>query len=304
MDYILEVSNITKKYRNTAVLKNLNMQIPKGSIYGFIGKNGAGKTTLIRIITGLQNPTSGSYKLYGVPHDEKEVLAARRRVGAVVENPALYLDMTAEENLKQQAIILGLPSFDFIKELLKDVGLDNTGKKKVRTFSLGMKQRLSIAIALVGNPDFLVLDEPINGLDPQGIVAIREFLLNLNREKQITILISSHYLDELSKLATYYGFIENGQIVKEISAKELDRSLRKRTVIRVTDVKVLTQTLDELNIQYEIGSNNEAYVYSKFNITELAILLKEKNCEIESIRENDESVESFYVNLVGDDINA
>ena len=166
------------------------MHIPKGAIYGFVGRNGAGKTTLIRIICGLQEPSEGSYSINGIKNSEKSITTVRRKMGAVVESPAIYLDMTAADNLKQQCLILGVPPYDCIPEILKLVGLENTGKKRVRFFSLGMKQRLGIAIALVGNPDFLVLDEPTNGLDPQGIIEIRELILKLNRERQTTVLIS------------------------------------------------------------------------------------------------------------------
>mgnify|MGYP000769716626 CR=1 FL=1 len=214
------------------------MHVPRGAIYGFVGKNGAGKTTLIRLICGLQRPTSGSYRLYGSENTDKKILEAQRRIGAVVETPSIYLDMTAEENMKEQYYVLGLPSFEGIPQILKLVGLEDAGKKKAKDFSLGMRQRLGIAIALAGKPDLLVLDEPTNGLDPQGIVEMRELILKLNRERQITVLISSHILDELSRLATHYGFIDKGTIVKEITAEELENAthqeelpLPRRTVV-------------------------------------------------------------------------
>ena len=222
MDYVLRTNALSKKYKDYKALNGLSMNVPKGAIYGFVGKNGAGKTTLIRLICGLQEPTSGEYTLYGTRNTDKEILKARRRMGAVVVTPSIYLDMAAEDNLKQQYRILGLPSYDGLEDILKLVRLDKTGKKKAKHFSLGMRQRLGIAIALVGDPDFLVLDEPVNGLDPQGIIEMREIILKLNREQQITVLISSHILDELSRVATHYGFIDKGQMVKEISAKELD----------------------------------------------------------------------------------
>ena len=228
---MLQTNSLTKKYKNFQALNGLTMNVPKGSIYGFVGKNGAGKTTLIRLICGLQEPTSGDFTLYGIRNDSKDIIKSRRRMGAVVETPSIYMDMTAEENLKQQYLILGLPSYEGIPELLKLVGLENTGKKKAKNFSLGMKQRLGIAIALTGDPDFLVLDEPVNGLDPQGIVEMRELILKLNRERQITVLISSHILDELSRLATHYGIIDNGRMVKELSAEELDAACRKSKFI-------------------------------------------------------------------------
>ena len=208
MEYVLETNAIGKSYGHFKALSALSMHVPKGSIYGFVGKNGAGKTTLIRLICGLQDPSSGSYTLYGIRNDEKEIISSRRRLGAIVETPSIYMNMTAEENMKQQYRILGIPSLDGIRDTLKLVNLADTGKKKAGNFSLGMRQRLGIALALAGSPDFLILDEPINGLDPQGIIEMRELILKLNREQQITVLISSHILDELSRLATYYGFID------------------------------------------------------------------------------------------------
>ncbi len=299
MDYVLEAKALTKKYKNFKALDELTMKIPQGSIYGLVGKNGAGKTTLIRIICGLQNPTSGEYILYGKKSNSKGITKARRRIGAVVETPSIYLDMTARENLKQQFSILGMPSFDGIEDLLKLVGLENTGKKKAKHFSLGMRQRLGIAVALAGDPDFLVLDEPVNGLDPQGIVEIRELILKLNREFNITVLISSHILDELSKLATHYGFVDSGRVVKEISAKELENSCRKAIRIEVTDIKMLSLVLDELKIEYSIISDTGADIYSAVNVSQLVLKLSEKGCDVISMAERDESLEGYYINLVG-----
>lgn len=211
MEYVLKTNALSKTYKNFKALNGLTMSVPKGAIYGFVGKNGAGKTTLIRLICGLQEPTSGDYSIYGISNNEKEIVKSRRRMGAIVETPSIYLDMTAEDNIKMQYRILGLPSFDGVKDTLKLVGLENTGKKKTKNFSLGMRQRLGIAIALAGAPDFLILDEPVNGLDPQGIVEIRELILKLNREYGITILISSHILDELAKLATHLDSLITGR---------------------------------------------------------------------------------------------
>lgn len=304
MDYVLTTNALSKSYRKFKALDGLTMHVPKGSIYGFVGKNGAGKTTLIRLICGLQEPTSGEYSLYGIRYKDKNILNARQRIGAVVETPSIYMDMTAEANLKEQYHVLGMPSYDGIYELLKLVGLEDTGKKKARNFSLGMKQRLGIAIALAGNPDFLVLDEPINGLDPQGIVEIRELLLKLNKERQITILISSHILEELSKLATHYGFIDKGRLIKEVSAEELNVLCRKYIRVEVSDTRVLTRVLDERNIEYKIHSDTEADIYEKVSITPLAMALAVENCELISVQEHEESLESYYISLVGGDSNA
>lgn len=187
MEYILETHNLEKRYKNFKAISNLNIHIEKGSIYGLIGKNGAGKTTLIRLICGLQKPTNGSYSIYGIKSTDSNILKVRKRIGAIIETPSIYLNLSARENLIEQYKVLGMPSYNDIEELLKIVGLENTGNKKAKNFSLGMKQRLGIAISLASNPDFLILDEPINGLDPQGIIEIRELIVELNQKRKITI---------------------------------------------------------------------------------------------------------------------
>ena len=299
MEYVLTTEALCKYYKHFKALNGLTMHVPKGAIYGIVGKNGAGKTTLIRLICGLQEPTKGSFCLYGVQNNHKGIQRARRRIGAVVETPSIYLNMTAEENIKEQYRVLGLPSFEGIKELLDLVGIGDTGKKKAKNFSLGMRQRLGIAIALCGDPDFLVLDEPVNGLDPQGIIEMRELILKLNRERQITVLISSHILDELSRLATHYGFIDNGQIVKEISAPELEAACRKCLRMEVTDLRVFAQVCDSLKLEYQIVSDAMVDIYGKVRITEFVLTLEKGGCEVLSVDERDESLESYYVSLIG-----
>ena len=304
MNYILKTNGLTKTYGHFHALNGLNMHVPKGAIYGFVGRNGAGKTTLIRLICGLQAPTSGNYSLYGIRSDSKDIIKSRRRMGAVVETPSIYMDMTAEENLKQQYLILGLPSDEGIPELLKLVGLENTGKKKAKHFSLGMKQRLGIAIALAGDPDFLVLDEPVNGLDPQGIVEMRELILRLNQERQITVLISSHILDELSRLATHYGIIDGGRMVRELSAAELEAACRKCVRMEVSNTAALARVLDSMNLEYKIVSASAADVYARVHVTQLAAALAAEGCDVLSMQEKDESLESYYISLVGGGSNA
>lgn len=299
MEYILTTDALTKTYKSFKALNGFSMHVPKGAIYGFVGKNGAGKTTLIRLICGLQEPSSGEYTLYGRVRNAKDIAKSRRRMGAVVETPSIYLDMTAYENLREQYDILGLPSYDGIEDLLRLTGLADTGKKKAKNFSLGMRQRLGIALALAGDPDFLVLDEPANGLDPQGIVEIRELILKLNREYQITVLISSHILDELSRLATHYGFIDHGQMVKEISREELEAACGKCTHVRVSDTQTLSQVLDSMNLKYSIHSETEADIYAEITISKLTLALAEKSCELYTVQEKEESLESYYISLVG-----
>lgn len=300
MEYVLETNGLSKSYGHSMVLNGLSMHVPKGSIYGFVGRNGAGKTTLIRLVCGLQNPTSGEYSIYGVKGTSKEISNSRRRMGAVVETPSIYMDMTAYENIEQQYKVLGMPSNHGIDKLLHLVGLSGTGRKKDRNFSLGMRQRLGIAVALAGNPDFLVLDEPVNGLDPQGIVEIRELILKLNKVHGITVLISSHILDELSRLATHYGFIEDGRMVREMSAQEIESICRKRTRLEVSDTKALPLVLDSLGMEYRIVDNSKADVFGNVQVTQLVDALSKKGCIVMNIREMDESLESFYMNLVGD----
>ncbi|MEO1769427.1 ABC transporter ATP-binding protein [Candidatus Enterococcus ferrettii] len=299
MNSVLETTGLCKSYGSFKALNRLTMTVPKGAIYGFVGKNGAGKTTLIRLICGLQQPSSGEFTLYGKRNTDKHWVRSRRRIGAVVETPSIYLEMSAKNNLKQQYRILGLPSYDGLDELLTLVGLDKTGKRKARNFSLGMRQRLGIAIALVGDPDFLVLDEPVNGLDPQGIIEIRELILELNRKKQITVLISSHMLDELSKLATHYGFIDNGRIIKEMSAADFEAASRKCIRLEVTDILALSRVLEEMNLEFTTLSDTQADIFAKVNVTQLVMALAEADCGVLSMQEKDESLESYYVSLIG-----
>lgn len=295
----MTTSALCKQYKHSKALNGLDMHVPKGAIYGFVGKNGTGKTTLIRLVCGLQQPTSGEYVLYGIKNTERTIQNAQRRIGAVVETPSIYLNMTAAENLKEQYCILGLPSYEGILELLELVGIGDTGRKKAKNFSLGMRQRLGIAIALCGDPDFLVLDEPINGLDPQGIIEMRELILKLNRERGITVLISSHILDELSRLATHYGFIDKGRIVKEISADDLEAACRKSLRVEVSNVKFFAQAAERLRLEYRILSESMADIYGKVPITKVLLSLANEGCEVLSIHERDESLESYYVSLVG-----
>ena len=284
MEYVLETNAITKRYRGFTALSGLTMRIPKGSIYGFVGRNGAGKTTLIRVICGLQEPTDGSYTLWSVKNTDAAILRCRRRMGAVVETPAIYPEMTARDNIRQQYRVLGLPSDDGIDALLHLVGLGDTGRKKAG--------------------DFLVLDEPVNGLDPQDIIEMRELILKLNREHGITVLISSHILDELSRLATHYGFIDGGRMVKEMSAAELEARCRKCMRIEVSDTSVLARVLDGMGADYSISDDTRADIYAELPVTALVSALAAENCTVNSIKEQDESLESFYMNLVGGERNA
>lgn len=298
MEYILQTSQLVKKYGNFTALSGLTMNVPKGSIYGFVGRNGAGKTTLIRVITGLNNQTSGDFSLFGAKSNTSDILQARRKIGAVVETPSLHPEMTAKDNLIQHYKTLGLPPTD-LDNILNLVGLPNTGKKKAKNFSLGMRQRLGIAFSLIGNPEFLILDEPINGLDPQGIMEVREMIMRLNQERGITILISSHILDELSRLATHYGFVDKGKILQEISAEELNDRCRGAVRVTVNDTSLLSKTFDEMNLEYKIISSTEADIFSEVKVTPLVLALNNNGCEVIKMTERHESLENYFMNLVG-----
>lgn len=299
MEYIVSANNISKKYKKFYALRNMSMNIREGSIYGLVGRNGSGKTTLIRVLCGLQDTTDGEYTLFGVKSSSRNIVKSRRRIGAVVENPSMYLGMTAYENLKVQCDIIGLPDYDNIDSILGQVGLSDTGKKKAKYFSLGMKQRLGIAVALVGHPDFLILDEPLNGLDPQGIVEIRELILKLNEQLNITFLISSHMLSELTKVATHYGFMDNGTIIKEISADEINESCMKCVMVEVSDISLLIKALDELGLEYKVIDEHIANIYGDIKLNNLVLDLSKFNCELLNISNEDETLESYFINLVG-----
>ena len=299
MEYVLETNNLEKRYKDYKALSHLNIHIENGSIYGLIGKNGAGKTTLIRIICGLQEPTNGSYTIYGTNYSSGNIASVRKRMGAIIETPSIYGEMSAKDNLIEQFKLVGMPSLDGIDELLKLVGLGNTGKKKAKNFSLGMKQRLGIAISLANNPDFLILDEPINGLDPQGIIEIRELILKLNKENRITILISSHYLDELSKIATHYGFLDNGSIIKEISSIELMKKLEHKIELKVSNQKEFVKYFEVNNISYDVIDSKTINVYGKINLSKFISDLSKENLIADEIHEQEESLENYYMNLIG-----
>lgn len=303
MEYILKTKDLCKSYGKQKVLNGLNLNVPQGSIYGFIGKNGAGKTTLIRLVCGLQYPDSGEMKICGF--EGSKANEARKKMGAIVETPSLHLNMTAKENLKLQFDTIGIKDYSSIDSLLGFVGLADTGKKLSKDFSLGMRQRLAIAIAMCNNPEFLVLDEPINGLDPQGIIDVRELLLKINKEKGITILISSHILDELAKVATHYGFISNGKIVAEMSAEELEASGRKRIVLHVDKTDFAKMAMSKFTNESEINDNDKTIdVYGDIIVTDLVLALHEQGIVVNRLVEFDESLEDHFFELLGGADNA
>lgn len=303
---VLKTYNITKKYGEQLAVDNVNMTIKKGDIYGFIGQNGAGKTTLIRLITGLIHKSGGEIELLGA-NEENELNKARTMVGSLIESPSLYTNMTARENLEVSRLVRNIPGKKCIDEVLELVGLKDVEKKKVKNFSLGMRQRLGIANALMGNPKLLILDEPINGLDPMGIVEIRELLKKINKEKDMTILISSHILSELSELATTYGIISNGKLIEEITAKQLSEKCRQYIDLKVDDTARAVIFLErELGISdYEVLEDSNIKVFSNLdNVGEVNSLLSRSGIIVESISVKGENLEEYFMNKVGGVLNA
>lgn len=303
---VLKTYNITKKYGEQLAVDNVNMTIKKGDIYGFIGQNGAGKTTLIRLITGLIHKSGGEIELLGA-NEENELNKARTMVGSLIESPSLYTNMTARENLEVSRLVRNIPWKKCIDEVLELVGLKDVEKKKVKNFSLGMRQRLGIANALMGNPKLLILDEPINGLDPMGIVEIRELLKKINKEKDMTILISSHILSELSELATTYGIISNGKLIEEITAKQLSKKCRQYIDLKVDNTARAVILLErELGISdYEVLEDSNIKVFSNLdNVGEVNSLLSRSGIIVESISVKGENLEEYFMNKVGGVLNA
>lgn len=302
MDSVLVTNNLTKKYKKHLAVNAVNIHINKGDIYGFVGENGSGKTTVIRMITGLIFPNSGSFSLFGVSNDSPQIGSARSRIGAVVESPSIYMNMSAYDNLKTQCAILGVTDESKILSVLKDVGLEGiyNEKKHASDFSLGMRQRLGIAMALLGDPAFLILDEPMNGLDPAGIVEIRELILRLNQERGITFLISSHILTELSLVATKYGIISKGKLIKEITAEQLHNECAKTTQICVDDPQklygVLMAIIGDKKLDYVL---NGVKIAGDIDLTAVLGAVIASGLKILSVNCSETSFEEYYLSVIG-----
>lgn len=297
-EIVLQTNNLTKKYKDFVALDNATITIHKGDIYGLIGRNGAGKTTLMKTITTLTNKTGGSFSLFG---SEEELTESKRRIGCLIESPAFFDNLTAYQNLKYYSIQKGIVDEKQIDKVLKTVDLYKEKNKKFKKFSLGMKQRLGIAFAILDNPDFIILDEPINGLDPIGIKEIRDTLKRLNEEEKITILISSHILSELYLIANHFCFIDKGRIIKDISKEELDLECSKCIVIRTKDVKKATVVLEkELSTtNYKVIDNTEIRLYDYLeNSAKVNKTLLSNDIEIMGIYESGISLEDYFNSLI------
>ena len=298
-EIVLKTNDLCKTYGTQRVLDNVCMTIEKGDIYGFVGENGSGKTTVIRAITGLITPTSGDFELYGVKSTEPGILEKRAKIGAVVEAPSVYPALTAKQNLRVMQMMLGVSDEEKIKKALAMVGLQDMydNKKVAKHYSLGMRQRLGIAMALISTPDFLVLDEPLNGLDPEGIVEIRNLILSLNRDYGITFLISSHILTELSLVATKYGIISKGHILKEITKEELDSSCKRKIIIESSDIEGLHQALLTVVSESELTKTVNGYQVDSY-IEYNKILSCLSSIKISNIKTVETSIEDYYLSII------
>lgn len=295
----IQTIGLCKRYGNKNAVNNLSIQVPKGSVYGFIGRNGAGKSTTQRMICGLASPTAGEIKLF-----ERLVTdpAVRRKIGTLIEQPGIYPGMSALENVILQGYSIGLenPKKSAL-EALDAVGLSKAVKKKAKHLSLGMKQRLGLAIAMLGNPELLILDEPINGLDPEGIVQLREVIANLHRDRGVTIFISSHILGELSKIATHYGIIKDGELIEQTSAEELANKRKDYLTVKVEDAQKAAQLLSkELHIPaMEVVSSREIHLPGFKDTATVNRILYSNNYNVEEVFLHQQDLEEYFIELMG-----
>lgn len=296
---LIETNQLCKKYGSNLVIDHVNMHVKEKSIYGFVGENGSGKTTIMRLLTGLAEVTSGSFSLFGVNNKDRNIHAARKNISAIVETASLVPSLTAIQNMIYQELYLGIKLTKEEREtLLKKVHLENVGDKKVKNFSLGMRQRLAIALALMNKPKLMFLDEPMNGLDPEGIAELRELLINLNQKEGITILISSHILSELEKIATDYGFISHGRLLEEITVEELQNRCRKSLNIKVDKIEETKKILAKLGLKDIVSyPTGEIKIFDEYQIYEVTKALEKGKINLLGISTSEESVEDYYLHL-------
>ena len=297
---LITTNELCKKYSKKLVIDHVNMNIPEHSIYGFVGENGSGKTTIMRLLTGLAEPTSGSFTLFGVGNKDRRIYEKRESISAIVEATSLVPTLTAKQNIRYLELYSGINLKEEERdELLKKVHLEEVGNKRVKDFSLGMRQRLGIAMALINKPKLMFLDEPMNGLDPEGIAELRDLLIELNQKDGITVLISSHILSELEKIASCYGFISHGKILEEITAQELKERCRKSLMVKVDNITKAEKALKGLNIyDYRISTSGEIKIYDTVKINKVVLALDTAGVDISAINSSEGSVEDYYLNLV------
>ena len=297
--YLLSTQGLTKQYGRQKAVDHIDIHIKKGAIYGFIGRNGAGKTTTLKMISGLARPTDGEIIMFGYRGGGLKNI--RSRVSCLIEAPGVYGNLSAYDNLKIKCKLFGIQEKSYIPEILEMVGLNHVGKKKVKHYSLGMKQRLGIGLTLVGDPDLLLLDEPINGLDPQGIVEVRDTILRLNEERNMTILVSIHILEELSKIATHYGIIHNGSLLQEMTKEELMKRCSERIEICLDEPKRAVPVLDEMGFtNYQIVDKERIHIFERLEESAgLNMELAKAGILVREIRITSEELEDYFLNLTG-----
>ena len=298
--YLIETNDLCKRYGDKLVVDHVNMHIEESSIYGFVGENGSGKTTIMRLLTGLAEPTSGSFTLFEVGNKDSQIYKVRQQLSAIVETVSCVPNLNARDNIIFQELYLGIRlTEDERMELLRKVHLEDVGKKKVKNFSLGMRQRLGIAMALINKPKLMLLDEPMNGLDPEGIAELRDLLIELNRDEGITVLISSHMLSELEKIASCYGFISHGKIIEEITAEELQAKCRKSLTVKVDNVTKAEISIRGVGISdFKVFPNGEVKIYQNVEISKVVSTLGASGVNVLGINSSEESVEDYYLNLI------
>ena len=303
-EILLQTKALTKQYGHQKAVDNVDIHIKKGAIYGFIGRNGAGKTTCMRMIGGLAKPTSGEISMFG--YSGKDLSKVRSRVGCLIEAPGVYPNMTAKENIEMKCRLFGISKKGYAEGILDKVGLLNVGQKKTKNFSLGMKQRLGIGMALVGEPDLLVLDEPINGLDPQGIAEVRDTIQRLRDERNMTILISSHILEELSKIATDYGIIHNGSLLQELTSEELMKRCSERIEIELIHPEQAVPILDRMGFtNYQVTDKSHIHIFERLNESaNVNMELAKAGILVNGISITSEELETYFLNLTGGNQNA
>lgn len=299
VNYAVQTQNLTKIYNGKKAVDSVSLNIPEGSIYGFVGENGSGKTTIMRLLMGLANPNDGSYSIFGVGNKDKKIYGIRKNVSAIVETPTIVASMTAYENLEYACLYFGIKNYkEKIRNLLDIVNLKDVGKKKAGNFSLGMRQRLGIALLLLNEPKLVLLDEPMNGLDPSGVAELRDLIIKLNRQG-ITFLISSHILSELEKISTHWGFISHGRLIKEISSDDLVNECKKSFEIFYEDVNELEKAIKEIGIEDYKAYPNSIRIYEEVLPLDILQKLDKKGLTIKSVKTNEINVEEYYLSLIG-----
>jgi ABC-2 type transport system ATP-binding protein len=297
---LIETYDLCKRYGSSLVIDHVNMHVPEKAVYGFVGENGSGKTTIMRLVSGLASPTSGEYSLFGVSSKDRAIHKVRKNISAIVEMASLVPSLTALENMRYQELYIGINQTDEERmELLRKVHLEEVGNKKVRNYSLGMRQRLAIALALMNKPKLMLLDEPMNGLDPEGIAELRELLIDLNQKEGITVLISSHILSELEKIASCYGFISHGKLLEEITTEELQNRCKKSLNLKVADLAEAQKILAKLGAKdVKVYPSGEIKIYDDIKVNKVVVAFDKAGVELLGVNSSEESVEDYYLNLV------